>query len=495
MSAAPVAARTISVASGGDLQAALLNAQPGDTIELEAGASFVGNFTLPAKDGGAFITIRTAGQPDAVADGTRITPDAASKLAKLRSPNNQPALQTAPGAHHWKITLLEFQANAGGQGELVALGSGTSAQSNLGAVPHDLVVDRCYIHGDASAGQKRCVALNSASTTVSNSYIDDCKYKGEEAQAIAGWNGPGPFVIDNNYLGGAGENVMFGGADPAIQNLVPSDITFTSNTVAKQPEWRSQGWTVKNIFELKNARRVVIRGNTFDYNWQAAQNGFAILFTVRNQDGNCPWCEVSDVTFENNRLQHVAAGISILGKDDNHPSGQGRGIVIRNNVFSDIDPQNWGGNGYFLQLIGAPRDITIDHNTIIQNNASGIAVIDSTPILGFHFTNNLVRHGAYGIIGTNHGPDADSISAFLPGAEITHNVIADGDASKYPSGNSCPSGDQFKAQFVAYDQGDYRLKSTSSWTTASTDGTPLGANAATVAKAPPDPHQPKLRGR
>lgn len=42
---------TIHVPSGGDLQAALNNARPGDTILLARDASYVGNFLLPARRG------------------------------------------------------------------------------------------------------------------------------------------------------------------------------------------------------------------------------------------------------------------------------------------------------------------------------------------------------------------------------------------------------------------------------------------------------------
>src|SRR4029450_1082596 len=117
---------------------------------------------------------------------------------------------------------------------------GSSAQHALFQVPHDLEIDRSYIHGDPVNGHKRCVALNSASTTVSNSYIADCKRIGQDAQAIAGWNGPGPFTITNNYLEGAGENLMFGGADPTIQGLVPADIQVTDNHLAKPLRWRKE---------------------------------------------------------------------------------------------------------------------------------------------------------------------------------------------------------------------------------------------------------------
>ena len=53
-------AATLTVNAGGDLQAAINAAQPGDTILLQAGAVFTGNYTLPAKGGSSYITIRSA---------------------------------------------------------------------------------------------------------------------------------------------------------------------------------------------------------------------------------------------------------------------------------------------------------------------------------------------------------------------------------------------------------------------------------------------------
>ena len=47
-------------------------------------------------------------------------------------------------------------------------------------------------------------------------------------------------------------------------------------------------WTVKNLFELKNAQRVLVDGNLMENNWGQAQNGFSVLFTVRNQGGTAP---------------------------------------------------------------------------------------------------------------------------------------------------------------------------------------------------------------
>ena len=434
VSAASAAAATVQVRAGGDLQMALVNARPGDVVELEAEAIFTGNYTLPRKEDSPNVIVLKSAAAGGVALG-RITPANAAAWAKLVSPNNLPALQTAPGAHHWRIELLEISGR--GTADLLALGS--SEQSALSSVPHDIVVDRCYIHGDATVGVRRCVALNSASTIVSNSYISDCKSENDDAQAIAGWNGPGPFVILNNYLEGSGENVLFGGADPAIANLVPADITIRGNLIAKPVSWRAESWQVKNLLELKNARRVAIQSNTIENNWEAAQSGYAVLFTVRNQDGHCPWCQVEQVGFTGNTLRHAAGGIEILGTDDSEPSQQTRTINIRDNFLSDIDPGTWGGSGYAFLLLGGPRDIAIDHNTIIQDNAEGILQVEGPPILGFVMTNNVARQGSYGIKGADQASGNDTITAFFPAALVTRNVIADADAQQYPSGNFFPS--------------------------------------------------------
>ena len=104
-------------------------------------------------------------------------------------------------------------------------------------------------------------------------------------------------------------------------------------------------WTVKNLFELKNAHDVVIEQNVFENNWEESQPGWAIVLTVRNRAARCTWCTIRNVDFRNNVVRHAGGGVNILGYDDpSRPSVQANNLKIRDNLFYDIDSR-WGGAG------------------------------------------------------------------------------------------------------------------------------------------------------
>jgi hypothetical protein len=74
--------------------------------------------------------------------------------------------------------------------------------------------------------------------------------------------------------------------------------TGTTGTPEVVPTSEGTVWTVKNIFELKNARQVRVEHNILENHWKQAQPGWAIVFTPRNSGGGCSWCVVEDVTFQ-----------------------------------------------------------------------------------------------------------------------------------------------------------------------------------------------------
>lgn len=598
----PPTSSTIRVPADGDLQAAIDRATLGTTILLAPGATYKGNFLLPKKDGTGFITIQTeVAEVGPLAPGKRMTPAAAAtaKLATLQSPNSSACLRTAPAAHHYKFQLLQIGPNDKGYGDMILLGDGGSAQKTLDSVPYALVFDRVYVYGDPQNGQKRAFGLNSGDTQITNSTIRDIKTLGQDTQAIGGWNGPGPYRIENNYLEAAGENILFGGSEVYVPNLSPSDITIRGNHFTKPIEWmrailpppsnvkgtvvagaliagtytyrvaarcpagqgnmatsaasvptdpftfdvtggvsltwtavpgaseyrvyRTDGtghtdywtvtqpsftdtgakvgtvgsaptsgtrWTVKNVFELKNARNVLVEQNIIENNWAMAQAGWGIQLTVRNvPSGTCTWCTIQNVEIRYNIIRHMAMGFNILGKDDatGHDSIPANNINIHDNVIYDINGGTYGGNGFFVQMGWAPQNVTFDHNTIDHTGTVlvsfyGGTKTDPMEIPKFRFTNNLAKHNKYGFFASGLAPGQPSIDAyFAADGVITKNVLAGGVAKNYTiPDNLFPTIAAHMAQFVDPAKGNYALVSGSSYKGAGTDGRDLGADLSKI---------------
>jgi len=276
--------------AGGDLQATVNKARYGDTIVLEAGAIYSGPLVLPYKEphGDDYITITTSNVSGIATEGERIRPELhARAMPKIVSPNAGVAVGTAERAHHYRFVGVEFSPAPDSRYvyNLISLGDGSF--KSLSQIPHHLIFDRCYVHATGLNTARRGFALNSAETSILNSYISGFAGAGDETQAIAGWTGPGPFHIINNHLEAGGEVIMFGGGDPSIKDLVPADIEIRQNYLHKPGEWAGRA-TIKGMFELKNAKRVVIDGNVIESPIRTT----ALVLTVRNQDGTAPWSTI-----------------------------------------------------------------------------------------------------------------------------------------------------------------------------------------------------------
>jgi hypothetical protein len=466
---------TIVVNGGGDLQAAINNASPGDTIVLEAGASFVGPFTLPQKTGSDWIYIQSSAMSSLPPPGTRVSPADANNMPKIISPGNSTAIQTAARAHHYRFVGIEFRPAAGQfVYGLVTIGNN---ESSLADLPSDITFDRCFVHGDPGVGGRRGIALNGARSAVIDSYVSDFKEGGADTQAVWTYNSPGPIKIVNNYLEAAGENFMSGGADPAVPNLVPADLEIRRNYFFKPTAWMNQGWSVKNLLELKNAERVLIEGNLFENNWPASQNGLSILITPRNQDGNAPWSVTKDVTFRFNRLVNLGQGFNISGSDGTYPSQRTERILIEHNL---IDVTSLGGaQGRIFQFLAGPIDVTVAHNTAFTTSGGALAFSENNPPANrFDFRDNIVSNGAYGFAGTGSGSGDGTLNQYFTDASFQNNVVIGGSSSAFSSPytpNYFPLSTSLVG-FVNAVAGNFRLGSVSLYKGVGTNGSDPGAD-------------------
>jgi len=476
--------RVVKIKSGENLQRAIDTAQQGDTLLLDAGATY-GAIVLPYKPptGDQYVTLETEGFSAIVKDGERVRPaEHSSRMAKILS-SRGPAVGTAPQAHHYKFIGIEFAPSPTSEYIYNLIDLGASDYNSQTQFPHDLLFDRCYVHSTGLNKARRGFAINSAETSVTNSYVSGFAGAGDETQAIAGWNGPGPFHIVNNFLQAGGEIIMFGGTDPSIPNLVPSDIEIRRNHLHRPDDWQGRA-AIKGTFELKNARRVVIDGNLIDSRILTT----AFVLTVRNQYGKAPWSTIEDVEITNNIVRHASSGFNILGNDNEHQSQTARRIRISNNLVIDIVQDNPANIPYFVQINGGDG-ITVEHNTVQQ--AGNIITSYKQPTQKFIFRDNIVQFGKYGLVCVGEGPPCKREGPFcrcFPDNVIKGNVIADdqnairGDSSissQYPVGNFFV--DSFdRIHFVDYQHGDWRLAPDSKLRSKATDGKDPGIDVAAL---------------
>lgn len=457
-----------------NLQEQINAATPGATIRIPGGETVVGNFTIHK----SLNIIGGVG-------------------SKIVSPTFDPAIKIPPGTgpvslQGLEITCLETLSQIG-----VLIEFGSDSTTSLSQVPQGLTIDRCDIHGQPNTDSQRGIAANGANFKITNSKVREIHGRGYDTQAVCSWNGPGPFTLLDCYFEGAGENVMFGGAPPAIPGLVHEDIEIRRCVFFKprswyvnDPSYGGNHWTVKNLFELKNARRVVVDGNIFENNWTDAQAGRAIAFTPRTSDSGAA-ATVEDVLFQNNIIKNVGSGIILLGIDD-PPQPQDvrlKRVKVLNNLWLIDGPGN-GSNGAFATVIKGTDAVVIEHNTAYQTG--NLMLMDyMPPSTGFRFNNNIGRHNAYGIFGSGAGVGNPAIAQYFPGSMIAGNVIAKEVLSSDSPGNFAavyPVGNYFPESLAEVLGSDH--KALAAWKGKATDGKDPGCDvdqlmAAIGGTAPP----------
>jgi hypothetical protein len=529
----PAHGKTTSVHSGESLDKVLSSASCGDTIELQAGAAFSGNFVLPDKncDDSHWIIIRTSASDSSLPpEGTRLTPCYAgvsslpgrpalncvsteNVLAKIEfnGKSGSGPIMFAPGANHYRLIGLEVT-------RAVSPASVYNLIQFKGPADH-LVFDRLWMHGTRQDETVRGIMLGPTRyVAIVDSFFTDfhCVAKSGscvDAQAIAGGVGDnpmGPYKIVNNFLEAAAENILFGGA----ATVSPADIEIRRNHMFKPLTWMKgqpgyvggtdgNPFIVKNLFELKNAQRVLVEGNVMENSWGGfSQTGFAILLTPKNQNNRCPFCRVTDVTIRYNRVAHLASGMQIANglSDAGGTSADGSRYSIHDIVFDDISGPAYGGYGVFAQISATSpplHDIKLDHITAFPPRSLFMfGVRNSIPkISNFVFTNSIVGTGAQSVVSTGGGPvncafqpDRQGIMGLLENcftnATVTHNAIV-GDGTGWPKGNITLKNLQ-AVGFTAVDKdrvADYRLLPHSRCKQAGSDGKDLGADVAAVDSA------------
>lgn len=448
-SATPVTGRSIAVKSGGDFQAAIDEAKPGDEIVLAAGAEFRGEFVLRNKGrGDGWITIRSSAMDRLPKFGTRVNPKMAGMMPKIVALKTNPAIATERGAHNYRLMGLEVTVPARTPANWVLIQTGDGTETMQGQLPSAIIFDRDYVHGEVLCHCKRGFALNGTRMAVVNSYVSEFHGIGQEAQAVAAYVSPGPMQIVNNYLEAAGENLILGGAYVPLPGVVQRDVEIRNNYFRKPLKWmKSIIPAPEGVKAAAAAGGELTAGRTYYYSVASigtegylmepgvGHSGRAQESAVRTNGGQrSAAVEWDRATYGDETDSRAAQSYAVLRTEDPPEAGDKRHWVYH--AVAAGDPKQarfaWkddGGamavwnpswsDGYFwlvknvLEIKNGQR-VLIDGNVLDgnwQNGQRGVAVLftprveteDGKPpmtqnrVQDITFTNNIVMHVGAGI--------------------------------------------------------------------------------------------------
>jgi len=243
---------------------------------------------------------------------------------------------------------------------------------------------------------RRAISANCAFLLVDKCNARNYRVIGQDSQAIIGWNGSRNHVIRNSVLEAAGENIMYGGSDAALEEMYPRDVLIEDCTLTKLESWKTENYNMKAIFETKNIIGLTFRRNHLNGNWkQAWGQAPAIVLKSANQENSNPNARTENAIIEANIVENVGTYFLIIGKDDGpNLSGVMKNVVIRNNICQSMNSEP---DGRAFSLEGGPIDLWVDHNTFFDNRHSAIEFMGLVPSVNCKYTNNIALHGKYGI--------------------------------------------------------------------------------------------------
>lgn len=553
----PATGAVVNVSTAGQLTTALAAAACGQKITLQAGTVFSGNFVYPALacPSNNYVYLQTSAVASLPPEGTRSSPAFSgvtslpgrpaylqpsipgTYTAQIITPNASPALRFTAGASGIRLIGIEF-ARTPGTGFVTSIISAGNI-ANLSSI----IQDRVWCHGDENQDEtESCIDVSGVSNFAAiDSYFNNIVcYTGAghnscDSHAILGGLNTANVATEtgikivNNFIEAAGENVFFGGGGA---NTTPADIEIRLNAFFKPQTWNAHDASfnggppsggqavVKNLFELKNARRVLMEGDTYANNWGGfSQNGSAILLTPKNGTNNCTICIVADITIRYNTTNTTGSPYQIVftNSDPGFYAAGLNHISIHDTWHDNINPTNCFGCGtgvptfqvweqYLTPTFAQTQhDVSINHVTAVYASTSGTVVAAiglSGPkiatglnMYNMTFINSVMMGGLTGTANEIGGGFTDNCSEFLVGTPafnacwtgyaIGGNCFIANGSNTWPS-NAGPNITSLANQTAAYvnynngNGGDYTL-SANACHLQGLDGLDPGANIAKVA--------------
>jgi hypothetical protein len=375
----------------------------GDVIQLDAGVSYSGNFTLPALscDGTHYTWIETSAMSSLPPEGTTINPGYAgigsiyngtlgfspvsNTTAQVTSPGSGSTFTCATGAQYFRLVGLEITTNVATPSPLVV----DCGNKGTPAVNH-IIFDRIVGHGTPTGSVPHFFLFNQMNhiAFVDGYYYDIHGIGADNSVVSGGTSTTNDSVLKmvHNFLSASMAALFLGGG---AATTTPSDVEFRLNHQYKPSIWDPNSgnyfgtaFVIKDNFEMKNVLRLLVEGNLFENTFQSGDT--TIVLTPKNQAGNCATCNDTDMTFRYNYLKNAGTAVSAVAtvSDVGAFPGPIQRVSVHDNVADAI--VNYQGSGPYGDAVfittcggsscGAPpsQNVSFNHNTFVCNTNTGV---------------------------------------------------------------------------------------------------------------------------
>ncbi|MBI2827558.1 MAG: hypothetical protein HYX69_23025 [Planctomycetia bacterium] len=476
----------------------------GDVIQLAAGAAYQGSFGFPdLGPGDDWVYIVSSRAVNLPTPGKRISDADIPNMATLKGPaEGGIAAGIDFSASHYRFVGIRFlSGRTAGETQYGIFATGykgidlNNAASQPAQLPKDIILDRCIVR--ARGGKERDnwgISMNAVGMAVLDSVID--KFQDDttaDANAIVTWMGGSRYLVQNCTLVASGENFLAGGTASRF-GVAPSDFVFRNDYFYKPLSWNDHdpsydGWlrAIKNLVELKNAKRVLIEECVFQNSWanrrSAGHKGDALVLTPRNGGGDehgtvC----VADVEIRRCMMESVGTVLRLSNADDLWKTQPLMRVWFHDNLACNVGRWTEGENaGLGLLLSFATSDkfatgseqkashLRFTHNTMVggpRGHLNAYSPIFHEGVYGMitHsvFRDNIFQgsRGSWAVSGSNGpSPLVTLTTGWHVNAQFDHNAIfGEGVDGPYPPGNWTGTAmTEANIGFLAYMSNDYAL--------------------------------------
>ena len=308
--------------------------------------------------------------------------------------------------------------------------NGVGDSETLLTAYHRTKLNNCRLYG-SDAGQHRGIRTDAVGIRLFNTKILNIA-KDIDTQAFGGWDGCDDLIAENVECEASGEVVMFGGSTMSHPANIPENIKILNCNLTRNLRWRSKpnGITCKNLFELKNARNVLVKDTKMKYSWYDGQQAWGLVLTLRQDP--FPQSVLENIRIEDCDIESIGQGLDFLGRDDpytNNPENPvATNITLKNIRFTDVDNKKWGNGelGWQLLLLHGSKNLTLDGLSFRGENFNSFLTFGGPANLkndGLVIKNCDFDEGMYGMIADNMAPGIKCIELYAPDYVWENNTV------------------------------------------------------------------------